>query len=50
VPSIDLREVTKDARRISRRNTSRRDIPGDDAACTDYGAASDANAGQDDHL
>ena len=48
--SVELREMTKDARRVPRRNTSRRDILGDDAACTDYGAGPDADAGQDDHF
>ena len=45
-----VRKVTKHARRISRGHTSRRNILGDDAACTDYCAAANADAGKDDYF
>ena len=48
--SVDFREVTKHARGVSRSHTSRRDIFGDDAACPDYSAAANADAGEDDYL
>ena len=47
---VELREVTKHTRRIPRCHTSRRDVLGDDAACTNDGAAADADAGKDDRL
>jgi hypothetical protein len=47
---VELRELTKHTRRIPRCHTSRRDVRRDDAACTNYGAATDADAGKDDRL
>jgi hypothetical protein len=47
---VELRELTKHTRRIPRCHTSRRDVRGDNAACTNYGAAADADAGKDDRL
>jgi IS66 C-terminal element len=48
--TVELREVTKHTRRIPRCHTSRRDVLGDDAARTNYGAAADADAGKDNRL
>jgi hypothetical protein len=48
--TVELREVTKQTRRIPRCHTSRRDVLGDDAARTNYGAAADADAGKDNRL
>jgi len=42
--------ATKHARRIACCHTFAGDVFGDDAACSSYGAAADANAGKDDHF
>ena len=47
---VELRELTKHTCRIPRCHASWRDVVGDDAACTNYGAAADADAGKDDRL
>jgi hypothetical protein len=47
---VEVRELTKHTRRIPGCHTSRRDVSGDDAACTNYGPAADADAGKDDRL
>jgi hypothetical protein len=47
---VELCEVPKYTRRISGRHTSRRDVLSDDAACTNYDAAPDSDAGKDDRL
>jgi hypothetical protein len=47
---FELCEATKHTRRVPRCHTSWRDVLGDDAACTDYGAAADPDAGKNDYL
>ena len=47
---VELREVTKHARRISCCHASRRDVFGNDAACTNDGVAADTDAGKDDRF
>ncbi len=48
--SVKLCDVTKHTSRIPRCHTPRRQVLGDDAACTNYGAAADVDASKDDRL
>jgi hypothetical protein len=47
---IKLLEVTNYTRRISGCYAPRRDILGDDAACTNYGIIADTDSGKDHHF